>query len=82
MTEISMVSGSMLDKDGKLICLVVPCMDTSCISCRKPVEKAGEMFYALGEPYCGAIHANCLPFYRYDGVWPHQFPACVYKPKR
>jgi hypothetical protein len=70
-------SGSMTDRAGKLICLVITCMDTTCLHCHTPVGQDG-MFFALGEPYCGCVHRNCIWNHNYDGNWPHKYPAVAY----
>lgn len=49
---------------------------SECIHCNESFNGA---CVALGEPYHGLIHSDCLPYFDFiKNKWPHPEPAVVY----
>jgi len=64
---------SIVNMKGDPMCkLFKVVMSHECIVCEEeiPIET---LVYAVGPPYFCLIHELCLPFFDYDGGYPHAF---------
>ena len=57
-------------------------MTTECIHCRRPVRPEDGVAFYVGAPYYGVAHRNCLPFFAFNGNWPHSQPYQYYLNRR
>lgn len=65
------------EKDGHPInILAVVC--GPCKVCGNYI-KQDSLYYAIGEPYFTCIHTNCLPRFKFDGMYRNSKPLCFYK---
>lgn len=48
-----------------------------CLVCRAPIL-GEEWVLALPAPYHCLVHKDCAPFFNYNGMWPHPYPAQAY----
>lgn len=49
-----------------------------CIVCREAIQDRAA--YAIGAPYHAMCHIRCMPYFTFDGRYPHQLPMVFYDP--
>lgn len=47
-----------------------------CYHCKKIFDK--ESIVYIGKPYMILLHFNCLPFYDFNNIYPHENPLIMY----
>lgn len=57
----------------------VKCLaNANCKHCGKPIE-ANALVVAVGEPYSMLLHEECVPYYDYSKVFPHDKPLQFFR---
>src|SRR5512133_1047751 len=66
------------DSGGNALARFTPCMGIKCVYCKRALTDDDSLFFALDFPYCGVMHNTCVPFFNFNGQYPHDHPICVY----
>lgn len=65
--------------NGEVLAACIDVFSLNCLACRQPVYPTQPMpAYALGPPYYGLIHHDCVNTMNWHGQWPHPAPAGSY----
>lgn len=51
-----------------------------CAACKKELTNE-TLAFALGFPFHCLVHSSCLPFFNFNGGWPHEKPMQMYEPQ-
>lgn len=70
---------AILGPQGETLAAVIDVFSLNCLACHTPVYPTQPMpAYALGPPYYGLIHHDCINNMQWHGQWPHAAPAGAY----
>lgn len=67
------------DPAGNKLADVIDVFSLNCCACHQPIYPSAPLpIYALGPPYFGLVHRDCIHIMPFTGAWPHASPMLAY----